>query len=78
MAKEMKQLPAIAVQRQSAFFFKRTLRIRSENNSGGIDCPNRFSIGRQPRCQLAPPIKSMKAGMMMLSVLNIHPIRINT
>ena len=43
---------------------------------GGMLWPKRFSSGSQPRTQPAPASKSRAAGIMMLSVLKIQPVRI--
>ena len=45
------------------------------NSTGGMLKPKRFKTGSSPRMTLLPPIASRKAGMMMLSVLKIQPIR---
>jgi hypothetical protein len=48
----------------------------SDISIGGMLWPNRFSIGKHPRNHPAPPITSKTAGMMILSVLKIQPVRI--
>ena len=47
-------------------------------STGGTLNPNRCSTGKQPRSTGPPPMKSKNAGITMLSVLKIQPIRNKT
>ena len=64
-----------ALERISAHFFSGARESRPEKRSGVRLCPPRLSTGRRPRRVPESTTASRTAGMMIVSVLKIHPIR---
>jgi hypothetical protein len=71
----MKIVDIADVNQKSGRFFSRETFKWWLYQSGGTLCPMRPSMGKQPRSHPGPPMMSRTAGMTMLSVLKIQPIR---